>query len=596
MEMTMTNSSRIDNDTIRHLLVVSMALGVGLAGCDGYLDVQGSTSDDESPSRSTPVDGGGSTDGGGDDSVHDGSSPDEINRTTAVGVGGLKRLTRLEYDNTLKQLFGPPMGEDKAFGQQFLPGMSPKPFSNDFLRQKPTNHLVESLKEASEKAAARVVEELKDGKSTRQYVLGCSPSGPEDAACFRTFLRTFLRRAKRRPVEDKELSAMMTSFIYRRETGKKVEELSEGGQTVWKLEDYAIASRLSYFLTGGPPDDELLGAAAQGKLATAPQVREQAARLLETPTARRRMYQFHAAWLHFQDFWLGRNNRKVPAEQARAMRTETRKLMERVLFGDGQTSWLKLFRAEKTWVEPELADYYEFVDRQQVAGDSEQEDGAWVRYPEEGLRRGILSHGTFLTNGRRQNGDTHIIRRSEVILNRLMCNEIPPPPDDVSMNVDNAEGSEKAKCKVEKLDAATLVEGCQSCHYKLNKLGGALENFDNRGRYREYRSENQDCKIEGKGGLYERKKDKGWTKTTAFRGPGGLSETLVQEYDVAGCMVKHLYEFALGHSKLSEADEAAIQRLRKSFEESGYGFRQLVLDLVATKAFRYRAEPSEESQ
>ncbi|MFB6374338.1 MAG: DUF1588 domain-containing protein, partial [Bradymonadaceae bacterium] len=228
--------------------------------------------------------------------------------------------------------------------------------------------------------------------------------------------------------------------------------------------------------------------------------------------------------------------------------------------------------------------------------DSEQEDGAWVRYPEEGLRRGILSHGTFLTNGRRQNGDTHIIRRSEVILNRLMCNEIPPPPDDVSMNVDNAEGSEKAKCKVEKLDAATLVEGCQSCHYKLNKLGGALENFDNRGRYREYRSENQDCKIEGKGGLYERKKDKGWTKTTAFRGPGGLSETLVQEYDVAGCMVKHLYEFALGHSKLSEADEAAIQRLRKSFEESGYGFRQLVLDLVATKAFRYRAEPSEESQ
>ncbi|MFB6374337.1 MAG: DUF1592 domain-containing protein, partial [Bradymonadaceae bacterium] len=154
------------------------------------------------------------------------------------------------------------------------------------------------------------------------------------------------------------------SFIYRRETGKKVEELSEGGQTVWKLEDYAIASRLSYFLTGGPPDDELLGAAAQGKLATAPQVREQAARLLETPTARRRMYQFHAAWLHFQDFWLGRNNRKVPAEQARAMRTETRKLMERVLFGDGQTSWLKLFRAEKTWVEPELADYYEFVDRQ----------------------------------------------------------------------------------------------------------------------------------------------------------------------------------------------------------------------------------------
>jgi len=618
------------------LTLAIVCVVAGAIGCDGYMVMEnpsdGEGTHPQNSDRRVDESGGDGT-SGTSDSVHDDSSPPEMQRPTAVGIGGLKRLTRLEYDNTLKQLFGPPLGDQKAFGEQLLPGTSPKPFSNDFLRQKPSDHLVERLKESAEKAAGRIVEELKAGDATRRYVLGCEPSGPEDADCFRTFLEIFLRRAYRRPVSSDQVERLMRRFfelaplreraettgddelleavdgatfydkvqmaieailqqprfIYRRESGERAPELSDGERTVWKLDDYAIASRLAYFLTGSPPDDQLLEAAAQGELETGAQVRDEAARLLETPAARERMYQFHAAWLHFQDFWLGRNNREVPEARAEAMRTETRTLFERVLFGDEATSWLKLFRAERTWVEPELADYYEFVDREQVAGESEDNDGAWIRYPDESLRRGILSHGSFLTNGRRQNGETHIIRRSEVILHRLMCDSVPPPPDDAPSNVDDAAGGDEASCKVDKLDAATLVEGCQSCHYRLNKLGGALENFDNRGRYREYRSDDQDCRIEGQGGLYEHK-SAGWTKTKGFRGPGGLSETLIETFDVAGCMVKHLYEFALGHADLSEGDRAAISRLRTSFEESGYRFRQLVLELVSSKAFRYRIE------
>jgi hypothetical protein len=613
-------AQRVPSIERKHLLPLVAAIALAIAGCQGWMSVDG-TSEVESPESEGAEQTGGSNGGG----PHDGEGPD-LDRRTPASIGGLKRLTRLEYDNSLRQLVGPPSAGEWTYGEEYLPGLAPKPFSNDMFRQEPSTTLVQGLKQSAEEAASTVAAQLGQSSAMRNYVLGCEPAGANDEACFRTFLERFGRRAFRRPIEPKEIDRMTRrfvdleqlrseatatnradlrraaenatfyekvqlamqailqhpEFIYRKETGEKVPERGSGETAVRKLDDYSVASRLSYFIWGQPPDGPLLEAAAKGHLETADQIRKQARRMLDEKAARERMYQFHASWLNFQSFWLGRNNKTIPDAQADAMREETRRLLRRVIFEE-EENWLTIFQAERTWVEPALAEYYDFVDPE----DFEDGEGRWIRYPEEGLRRGILSHGAFLTNGRRPNGDTHIIRRSEVILHRLMCDDVGAPPDDAPSNVEDAEGANQAECKVEKLDAATLRGSCAGCHYKLNKLGGALENFDNKGRYRKYESDQKDCEIEGDGGLYQYE-NKTWDEVVDFRGPKGLANTLVQRDEVAECMVKHLYEFALGHSATSGPDEEAIDVLREYFRASEYQFDDLVVELAASDAFRYR--------
>jgi hypothetical protein len=577
------------------------------SGCNlGWLDVDG-----EGEGRSGRPTAGGDSERGGDGV--------DFETRTRVGIGGLKRLTRHEYDNTLQQLFGGAIGTRVRYGEKYLPDPVAEPFANNFLRQSPSGHLVENVRKSAESIVDRAVEELEGSEAMQRHVFGCTPEGPEDAECFRSFLEQFGRRALRRPLRDSELETYMnhffrleplensddaavaeavseadfflktrlaleallqhSEFLYRPELGEPAPNRDEDG--VVKLGSRSMASRLSYVLWGGPPDDRLLKAVSQGNLETREQVRRQAERMLEDPRARERIYQFHAAWLGFQDFWLRRIVWDIPSEVSVSMREETRRLLERVIFEE-RADWRNIFMADKTFVDRTLANWYGFVDAEDV-----EEGGSWVQYPEESPRGGILSHASFLTNGRGQKGKTKMIRRAALLFDRVTCNGIEP-----AANMDPPESAEEPEtdCKFDWFESKTLAGSCKNCHYRLNYVGVGLENFDNAGRYRSREPETEDdCEIPSERAAFYAAGEDGWQPTHEFDGPGELGEIVIREKGAARCMVSHLYEFALGHPK-QPRDREAIDRLYEVFKESDYRFDELVLALVTSDAFRYRVK------
>lgn len=595
----------------RGWMLVLLVASLVWTGCNlGWLDVDGEGGNGAGPSGRSPASGGsGDEAGGGVD----------FETRTEVGIGGLKRLTPHEYDNTLQQLFGGPFGTRVQYGDKYLPDPVAEPFANNFLRQSPSGHLVENVRKSAESIVDRAVDELEGSEAMQRHVFGCTPEGPQDAECFRSFLEQFGKRALRRSLTDSEIDTYMkhffhlkplaesdesavaeaaseadfflkarlaleamlqhSEFLYRPEIGEPAPDRDQEG--VVKLDDRSMASRLSYFLWGGPPDDRLLEAAEQGNLETREQVRQQAERMLEDPRARERIYHFHAAWLGFQDFWLQRIVWDIPSEVSASMRTETRRLLERVIFEE-RADWRNIFMADKTYVDRTLADWYGFVDPEEV-----ESGGSWVRYPEESTRGGILSHASFLTNGRGQKGKTKIIRRAALLLDRVTCNGIEP-----AANMDPPASAEEPEtdCKFDWFESKTLAGSCKNCHYRLNYVGVGLENFDNAGRYRSHEPETEDeCRIPSDEAAFYETQDGEWQPSHAFDGPGELGEVVVQEKGVARCMVSHLYEYALGHPK-QPRDRKAIDRLYEVFKEEGYRFDELVMALVTSDAFRYRVE------
>ncbi|MFB6350821.1 MAG: DUF1592 domain-containing protein, partial [Bradymonadaceae bacterium] len=560
--------------------------------------------------------------GGGSGGAH---SMEEAHQTrvdgpdVSIGYGGLRQLSDREFDATIRDLFGGRVAVDSAD----LPSSGSGPFDNDFLAQFPSLSLIENVNTVAQKVAEIVTDRMREDAQLRDYVLGCgrAPTGADDRECFETFLEHFGRRVMRRPIgtelkrtyleeffemkslqaiDDPKLAdqiseidfydkvrfaleAMLQSgqFLYRSERGKPVEA---DGQKVYRLDDWSMANRLSYFLWGTMPDDKLLDAAAAGELSTPEQIRAQAKRMLEKPQAREAAVRFHAMWLGFSNFYLGETDGAFQdPELAEDARQETRRVIIEVLF-EQEKPWTELLTHEKTWLTPKLADHYGLPA-------PEETSGGWVEYPSDGLRRGILAHASFLALGA-SDGHTSIIKRSKYLLDHLACDPLPPPQDNMQSNTPD---SKPPECKAEHLQWLTERPPCMSCHAKLNGPGMALEHFDGTGQYREYEDpEKGKCRIEGVGRLKEQKGGK-WTTKHKFEGPKGLARLLTENMDGPRCMVRHLYQFAVGH-KITDRDRPVIDRLADQFEASGYDYQELLLDLVSTPEFRYRIDAPDKQE
>lgn len=597
----------------RSRIVLTLAVVLlGAGGCYGWADVTGADDGEGASSNSssagTDSNSGGS---GGSEDPHDRTNP-AVGEEAAIGYGGLKRLSTREYDRTLRTLFG----GDLSFRTTDLPDPNPAPFDNDFVKQFPSLSLIEGVDEVAQRVSARVVGQMQEDAEFRDFVLGCgrAPEGADDRACFESFLEEFGVRAMRRPLADEmreryieeffelrsleqlddseleaeietigfydkveyALQAMLQSggFVYRREFGEPV----QGDGDVYRLDDWAMASRLSYFIWGTMPDAELFEAARSGELSTEEQVRRQAERMMEDRRAVEMAATFHAMWLGFYDFYSGRSDAGFDDDAlVRDARAETRKLLERVIFEE-EVDWRTILTSERTWLTDRLADHY---------GLPRPDGGSagWVRYPDDSIRGGILSHASFLTLGASKTR-TSIIQRSEYVLDHLACSPLPPPGDDVK---DNEPDTEPPECKGEHLDWLTMRPPCITCHATLNAPGMGLENFDGLGRHRTHEpNEEAECEIEGVGRFLERR-DGEWRPNHEFEGPGGLGELMAGPMESGRCMVRHLYEFAMGH-EVTASDKPAVERLTETFQESGYDYRELVVELAASSEFRFRID------
>ncbi len=494
----------------------------------------------------------------------------------AVPVAELRRLTAYEYDATLRDL----LGDGTRAGYQRLPEDAADPFDNDYTQQRVSQQLIETAEVLAEEAAARAL----STPEGRARVVSCTPAGPDDAACFRTFVTSFGRRALRRPLEDDELAGYLAlqafgieagdfwvgvetalrvflqepAFLYRVELGIPV----DGEPGMYRLSPYELATRLSYFLWGSTPSDALLDLAAAGELETPAQRRAVAEQLLLDDRARDRVDRFHALWLGYD---------KLPhaAEVTTAMREETGALVRKVVFED-RADYRQLFLAEETFVSDFLAEHYGIPQPGSATP-------VWTPYGASG-RKGILSHGTVLSAFGKF-GDTSPTQRGIFIRTRLLCDVVRDPP--TNANVDQAPEAENGSpCKVDRYAAHASNGSCAACHSQLDPIGFGLENYDNAGRFREAEAGLPECVIEGQGRV---------DGVGDFSGPAELGELLAGSGRLEACVSRQVFRFAAGRKELPE-DEAFIAAIAEDFVDGGRAFDRLLLDVVSSETFAYRRE------
>ena len=516
--------------------------------------------------------------GAGNGGPGDPNAP-EVEASEEIGVSGLRRLSVAEYQQTVIDLFG----IDAEGARELLPVDTLVPFDNDYTQQTASEPLIKGL----ELLAGTVADTVVADESLLAAVLGCQPAGPTDEACFRSFVEKFGRRALRRPLASEEVDRISSfaalgteagdfrvgvgaalraflqhpEFLYRVEIGEPVAD--EPG--VFRLNDFEVATRMSYFLIGSTTPEWLLDAAESGALSTPQGVGDAAAQLFADDTARERINRFHAMWLSYATL----SDTGVSA----MMHDETNALIERVIFEEGRP-WTDILSAEETFLTPELAEHYGL--------DSPGGDAGWVGYGDSG-RKGLLSHGTFLSAVSKF-ADTSPTQRGLLIRARLFCQEIPDPPPTVNADEPPDAGDPNA-CKTERYFMMDQAE-CAGCHQQMDPIGFGLEAYGATGQFREFEPGKPECEITGDGDFIG---------VGTFNGPGELADLAVESGLVEACVAKQLYRFAVGRTELDERDLAMVQFLvEQASTDDGLIVEDFVQSYMQSEAFRFRRE--EEAQ
>jgi hypothetical protein len=498
------------------------------------------------------------------------------NGPLSIGPTGLHRLSRIEYDNTLRDL----LGDTTRPGFAQLPEDVSDPFDNDYKTQLVSGALIASVETLATDVAGRAIAD----PARRDSLVGCVPTGPDDKTCFDGFVRRFGRRAFRRNLTDAEVASFMglqayaieakdffvgaelviramlqdPSFLYRVEIGNPV----AGQAGVFRLGDFEIGARLSYFLWGSMPSDELLDMAAAGSLSTADGRRAAAVKLLADPRGADRVRSFHS-------FWLGYRQLALAPDLADALRAETDALVTRVVLEQRQ-DYLQIFRSPETFLTDSLATHYGLPPPGSTTG-------KWVTYGSD-PRRGILSHGAVLAVGAKFD-DTSPTLRGVFVRNRLLCQVVPPPPPNVM--VDQPPMGTGSRCKIDRY-AAHRSGACAGCHSLTDGIGFGLENYDRTGAYRTTDLNAPECTIPGDGQVL------GLANTDGkFKGPAALGELLIASGGVEQCVVTQLFRMALGRRE-TDADAATLIALTDGFKQEGRAFDKLLVEMAADPAFIHR--------
>jgi hypothetical protein len=489
-------------------------------------------------------------------------------------VTGARRLTVAETNQVLFDL----LGEDSAPARRFLPEDLLNPFDNDWVEQEPSVGFVEG----ADSLARYVTERLLADTARLDSVVGCSPSGAGDQACMEEFIRRFGRRALRRPLREEEVQQYLAlqdfgvqandfyvgvetvlwailqdpEFLYRIEIGSEVED----DPTLRRLNSYEVASRLSFFLLGTTPSDDLLDSAQAAEESDEPLglevVGELAQQMLEDPRARQRAVDFHAQWFGF-------NVISNAGSLEDDMEAESAALIERVLFEE-KLPWANILTFGETYLTPELAEHYGLP--------APSGEHGWVPYGDSG-RAGLLSHGSFLTVGARFS-DSSPIQRGLAVRTRLLCQVMPPPPPDVNVD-DPLDGA--GECKWDHF-SPTREGTCYGCHALINPIGWGLEGYDRTGAHRTtdvYGCDLGERTVGEVPGL------------GTFSGPGELGHLLADSQEIRTCLTTQLYRFAMGRSELREEDNSMIAALAEAQTEDIL-FDQLIVDLTSSRAFIHR--------
>ncbi len=400
----------------------------------------------------------------------------------------------------------------------------------------------------------------------------------------RPILERFAARAFRRPLGEGEIAPLAALVRQRAAQGDpELEALKAGLRAVLAspgflylsegegpLDDYALASRLSYFLWSSMPDDELLAAARAGKLRRPGGLRGQARRMLASPKAQAFAEQFPSRWLELykigsmppssQDF----RQYYVDGLEA-AMKKETQLFFAHLV--EENLPIARFLDSDFTFVNGGLARLYGI----------DGVHGSQFRKVELRDRRrgGLLGMASVLTAS--ANGiDTSPVVRGVWVLENLLGSPPSPPPPNIEPLEPDIRGATTIR---DQLRRHREVPSCNACHRSIDPPGFALENFDPIGGWRDRypRSNGPGPLIDASGRLPD---------GATFRNIEGFKRALLDanQEQFAQCLTEKLLTYATGR-ELGQQDQADAERLAAGAAKEG-GLRDLVLAVVESKAFR----------
>ena len=409
-------------------------------------------------------------------------------------------------------------------------------------------------------------------------------------------LHRFAQRAFRRPIGAQDVEPYADVMRAQFAAGASFREgLKVGMQTVLcapeflfvnpeSADEYAVASRLSYFLWSAPPDEQLLQAAASGKLHDADARRRQVERMLADGRA-----QFFAQ--HFLDHWLDLKkidfttpDKDIYPEYDEPLRDamvrETRAFFTELLSNDGSVR--NVIDSDYAMLNFRLARHYGIAG---VTGD----DIRKVSLPADSLRGGLLTQASIL-KVTADGTATSPVLRGVWLLDRILGRPVPPPPPGVPGVEPDVRGATTIR---EQLAKHRQSDSCATCHKRIDPPGFALECFDAIGGFRrQYRVVDP----ERPGALVDGVRHKyalGREVETGDQMPDGRKFADVREFQrllaanprpvVENVAVK-LLTYALGR-ELDAADREDVRQIVDGLESRDFGLRSMIKELAASDAF-----------
>lgn len=426
------------------------------------------------------------------------------------------------------------------------------------------------------------------------------PSGdktPDSKACreaARTILTGFATQAFRRPARADEVDRCLVLYDQAEKTGERFEnrirtalfrvlvsphflyrvELDPPNSLAgssYLVNEYELASRLSYFLWSSMPDEELFNLAARGQLRA--NLDAQVQRMLKDPKSAALAQNFVEQWLTTRKLaYVSPDPKTFPQfdEELRAsMARETELFFDAVMRED--RSVLDFIDADFSFVNERLAKHYGI---EGVKGKKFQR----VKLPAN--RGGILTQASVLTltsNSSR----TSPVKRGKWVLDQILNTPPPPPPPDVP---DLAEEKQLLGSLRKRMEEHRQNPVCASCHAKMDPIGFAFENFDAIGRWRD-----KDGKfpIDATGVLPDGK---------SFNGPKELKEILKSKKELfSRCLGEKMLTYALGRG-LEYYDKCAVDKILAALDRDNYRFSTLVVEVIKSEPFQMRTATGTRSE
>ncbi|MDX2021922.1 MAG: DUF1592 domain-containing protein [Deltaproteobacteria bacterium] len=565
---------------------MTLTLGASAIGCTGMVSQENSG-------------GGGEGGAGGDGFVPEvpidpSSNPpkvdasDECKGVSRMGPAPMRRLTNLEYANTLRDLLNRSDGRDLV--ATFPLEGAGHGFDNNANTSSIPKLRTQKMFEATRRAtdAFDPVKELK------------CPATAVTEACVRDFITAFGTRAYRRPPTTEEgavllklynglgaefsvkekldtvVQSMLLSpqFNFMAEVGDASLPSKEAGYV--SVSAFELATRLSYFIWGTMPDAELFAAAQSKELLQTSVIQAQVKRMFGDPRTRESVRNFADQWTEQDRLTRIKDANVFPSWNelvANDLRAETTKFIEKSVL-DARDGWKHLMTGRSGFVTARTAPIYG-VD---VPSGNASGGLSEVTLPE--TRPGFMTRAGFLA-GFAQAKYPSPIQRGTFVRRELLCQELgtPPPGAESQAPPPTPAGATNRQIKT----AHSQMPACKACHQLIDPPGFALESYDAIGRYSltEKTESGQTAMVDTTGTLLDTDVD------GDFKDAGELVSMLARSAKAQACVATQWFRYARARLEVPE-DECAIADLASAFNASGGDFAALFSALATSDGFRFR--------